>query len=167
MFLYILFLVACCCISLDLHKTIGNTAVVKYEQLKTLATIVGKNQKSIIQVIWLCFYIIGKTLYHRVWQFLNRSVKNIGKNKYEVSYVINGILYKFIVTCKRGPKTILQVVNDKDEDITDIFQQYAGPNEDFYGQKFTSLFFNSENVHILKSTGEELDFTNNAVINLV
>lgn len=148
----------------DLHKTVGNAIAVKYEGVKTLVSIVGKNQKNILNIIWICAVIISKTLYVRLCQFFNQSVKKVGKNKYEVSYVLNGILYKFIVTAKRGPRNILQVINDKDQDITEIFQQYSGPNEDFYNQNFTPQFFESESLHILKCTGEEINLTSSDVI---
>lgn len=166
MLLYAFFFLALIFLGFDLHKTVQNAITIKYTQVKTLVNVVRQNQKSIMKVIWMCCYLIGKTLYTRVWQYLNRSVKCVGKNKYEISYVVNGILYKIVVQSKRGPKTILQVINDKDEDITEVFQQYFGPNEDFHGQNYTPLFFNSENLHILRTTGEEVNFDTNRIIKL-
>jgi hypothetical protein len=170
MFIYFFFaLIFLGLYSFDLHKTIKNTIETKYEKVKTLVSLISVNQKNILKIIWICLSLISKTFYVRLCQFFNRSVQKVGKNKYEVSFVLNGILYKFPVHTKRGPRTVLQVLNDKDEDITDVFQQYAGPNEDFYIYKrhhFSPQFFNSESLHILRSTGEELNLKSNDIISL-
>ena len=46
------------------------------------------------------------------------------KNTYEVSYIINGKLYKMIVTPVRGPTPILSITNEHDNNIIDEIIPY-------------------------------------------
>lgn len=77
---------------------------------------------------------------------MNNTIKKIDKNTYELTYIINGNIYKMIVKPIRGPKPILQIIDDESNDITDDVLPYLGPNFNWHGHKFSLDFFNKKEI---------------------
>ena len=75
----------------------------------------------------ICRMVLIKCLY-----YLDPRVRKLEKNKFEISYVIGSKLYKFQTKIKRGPATVLQVVDKDYNDITKLIKPYLGPNRDFH-----------------------------------
>jgi hypothetical protein len=100
--------------------------------------------KKVLKLSYVLSKAIIKFQYLKMVQYINGSVKQIGKNTYEVNYIINNNLYKMIVMPTRGPCPVLQVINDRDEDVTDEIMCYLGPNYNFHGKKFSVDFFGCE-----------------------
>ncbi len=87
-----------------------------------------------------------KYLYILLQQYMNNTVKKIGKNTYELTYIINGNTYKMIVKPMRGPKPVLQITDHDSNDITDYVLPYLGPNFNWHGHKFNLDFFNKKQI---------------------
>ena len=77
---------------------------------------------------------------------MNSSVRRIGRNKFLVTYVIKGRSYSMIVMPKRGPTPVIQVINDKEEDVTTDVVPYMGPRYDWHHDfiEFKTLFDSDE-----------------------
>ena len=73
-------------------------------------------------------YMVLKFVYLQILQYLTNTVAKIDKNNYEVTYIINGKMYKMVVKPERGPLNYTKILNDKDENIIDEFSQYYGPH---------------------------------------
>jgi hypothetical protein len=73
---------------------------------------------------------------------MNNTVVKIGRNKFEVTYLISGKVYTMVVIPVRGPSPVLQVINDSEEDVTDKVLPYLGPRYDWHGSllAFSSAF---------------------------
>lgn len=146
------------CKYLDVFGTVCNTVVVKSKKLKSLSSLVKTRYDNVFMIFWVCTTLIAKSIYLTICQKLNQSVIRVDKNTYEVSYTINGILYTFRVTPKRGPKKLIQALDENDDDITDEIQRYLGPHENFHGDTITPAFFNRSEIILSLSSGDELTF---------
>ena len=108
--------------------------------------------------------MILKKFYLEFLQYMNNSVVKINKNTYEVSYIINNKLYKMIVRPERGPKSVTNIFDENDDDITHEIEPYLGPNNDFHGHKFTPKFFCKKRIIIYKSGNEKIIFEDDEMI---
>ena len=91
----------------------------------------------------------------------NWCVKEIEKNIYEVSFILNNKLIKVLVKVKKGPSKIMCVINDNNEDVTTIIQP-------FYNYKYvecTPDVYNYKSVEVLYTDGFEKIVRGEEVIN--
>lgn len=102
--------------------------------------------------------IIG-SLVTSLGQYLTNPVKKIGKNIYEVSYIIEGKKYKMIVSPMKGPAPVLAISNDTMEDVTEQVISYLGPKCDWHGNKFTPDFFGHKSLTVQMADGSTKTFT--------
>ena len=143
-------------IKIDACKIIYETIKYKYSKWKNLNKLVSVKHNNKCAIIAVSICMIFKYLYLSFIQYLNNSVKKIGKNMYEVSYVINGKLYKMVVSPTRGPAEILQIIDHNQNDVTDNILCYIGPRYDWHNTKFTPNFFNCEFLIFQMSNGNEI-----------
>jgi len=99
-------------------------------------------------------------------QYLNNSIVQIDKKTYEVTYVIRGKTYKMLVKPKKGPRKVLLVSDEKQEDVSYIIFPYLGPEENFHGKKMTPKFFGKEELVFQLSSGVEKVFRENEMIGI-
>jgi hypothetical protein len=59
------------------------------------------------------------------------------KDKYMISYSINGKKYKIIIPRKKIINKIIKVVNECGDDITIEFETYLGPCNNFHGFEYS------------------------------
>jgi hypothetical protein len=155
------------CVMTSVHNTIMYNIKMKYRKIKSLKRLVESQHKNILKIMWVTFCIILKTFYISICQYLNRSVSRLDKNTYEVSYSINGILYKMIVKPRRGPKCIIEAVDEHDNDITPELLAYMGPMENFHGgTEITPTFLNKQKITLNLTNGNEITFEGDQVINM-
>lgn len=100
--------------------------------------------------------------YISIFQRINNNVTLIGKNKYEVKYILNGKPYKMIITPHRGPSPILQITDHNFTDITDHILPYMGPRYDWHGYEHEVCL---DMLGVKSLTFEFADGTTNVVIN--
>ena len=99
-----------------------------WKQLDILFTINDTNKSVSIQKLDYIYKVSCMMLF----QYLNKSVKRIDKNKYEVSFYIDDNMYKIILNKKMGPKAgINSVVTSDGKDITKEIKPYYGPGCDW------------------------------------
>ena len=116
------------------------------------------------KILWGCLVIIMKALYISFIQHMNSSIKKIGNNTYEINYVVNGRMYTMVVVPKKGPRDIIQVIDECNNDVTDIIAPYTGPNEDWHTRVFKPSFFSKKSLTFNRSNCEEITFTENEEI---
>lgn len=146
-FLYIFFLFLMWVIYiLDIHLIIKNQLASKYNKWIRLNSLVSTNQKTKLAIIRVSLKLIFQAIWISFLQYINKSVKKLSKNKYEVTYVIEGKLYKLVVNVTRGPSPVLQVINQSNEDITTKIMPYIGPDYNWHNSLFTPEFFNCDNL---------------------
>ena len=116
----------------------------KVKKFNDVKSLVSSQNKNIIYIYILTIKLILETLFIVMLQKLNSTIKKIDNNTFEISYVVNFKLYKFIVKPRRGPSPILQVINDNKQDVTTDVLPFLGPNYDWHGNKLDSSFFNTK-----------------------
>ena len=121
--------------------------------------VMSDNNKNKMKLLCMSLKIILQILYLSCLQKMNKTIIKVGKDKYELSYVIDGKLYKLYVFNKRGPSPVLQIINDSNEDITNIISPYIGPSYDWHNSKLTPSFFGYEHLTFELSNGN--NFTTN------
>lgn len=144
---------------IDGHKIVSNVIVNKYRRWRSLNNLVATRNSGCILISWISFTMICQAFYISLIQYLNNSVKKINRNSYEISYVINGKMYKMIVTPLRGPAPILQISNENQVDLTDEILPYLGPNYNWHHRQFYPHFFNSKTLIFELSDGTERTFS--------
>lgn len=98
---------------------------------------------------------VMNVIYIKILQYFNSTIKRV-KNGYEITYVIGRKPYKLVVKPKRGPPPVLQIINDKNEDVTDEIIPYMGPRYDWHGTKFSPNYFNYETITFNDGDGGEV-----------
>ena len=131
-----------------------NRLLLKYKKWQKLNKLVSTTHNSVIIIKLVSISMIFKSYYLSFIQYINNSVKKLDKNTYEVSYVINGKLYKMVVRPSRGPAPILSVKNEHEINIIDDILPYLGPNNDWFNKKYNPRFFNHDVLKFELSSGE-------------
>lgn len=142
---------------IDTHNIIYQTFNNKFYRIKR------KNKIKFI-LYWFSFKLILHALYINIIQYMNNSLIKIRKNKYLLQYVINGKNYKMVIQPKKGTPFILQIIDGKDNDVTDIIYPYIGPSYDWHNYSFTPSFFNYDSLTFELADGSEKSFSKNEIL---
>lgn len=151
---------------LDGHRIVNDMVAVKWNRFRRLNRIVSSNYKGCCTIFWVSICMVAKALWISMLQFLNNSIVQIDKKTYEVTYVIRGKTYKMIIKHRRGPRKVLLVSDEKQEDVSYKIFPYLGPEDNFHNKKFTPKFFEKEELIFELSNGEEKVFLKNETINI-
>jgi hypothetical protein len=160
---------------LDSHIILYNNIKyikVKYNKFRLLNNLVSTlrapigtiKHKNILKIIYISIIIILQSIYINICQYFNKSLKQINKNTYELTYVIRGNIYKIIIPLKFGPNDILLIFDENLNDITDIIMPYFGPCNNFHGNDYTPEFFNYNQFNIELSSGDNIIIEKNEKI---
>lgn len=151
---------------MDGHTIVKNNVVEKYQRFRSLNRIVETKYKGFFMVMWVSFSLIFKSLWLNFLQYTNNSIKQIDKNKFELSYVQKGLLYKIVLKTSRIPPKVLLIFDEAEDDVTDLVLPYLGPCFDCHGQKITPSFFNRKTLTFELTSGETMSFDENEEISL-
>lgn len=143
---------------LDGHLIVKNSAIVKWKKFRKINRLVSTNYKGFFIILWISIYMVIQALWINFIQYMNSSVVQLNGCKYEISYVIKGKIYKMIVKPIKGPKRVLLISDDMENDITHHIGPYLGPEENFHNKMFTPDFFNKKELIFQLSDGTELVF---------
>ena len=128
----------------------------------------SKNKYNNIKVMLYLFlyglWITSKIFWVKYIQYLNTSVKKIDKNKYILTYTIDGKLYKMIIKKKTGPSNILLILDENNKEISYLIEPYIGPEKDFHNKEITPCFFNKKEIIFEMTDGETIVFKEKDVL---
>ena len=147
-------------------KKINNKLIFYYNKYVQLNEMVSTQYSNKLIILCVCSSIILKSLYLRLWLYLDNTVIRIDKNIYEITYIINGKIYKMIVKPKIGPPNVLLICDEYDNDVTSKICPYIGPNENFHCSEFTPSFFKTKSLtfHISNCGDDIMKFDSNDII---
>ena len=149
--------------------TLKNAAVDRCRRVSNLQKVVRREKKGRgflfrCRVVYCTLMILAKALWIGFIQATNNSVREVSKlphhgsfalgprrgKPYEVSYVLAGRMYSMLVHAVRGPRSVLRVVSEDGEDVTDtVLPALSGPSP----QAYTPGFFNFEELRVEMSDG--------------
>ena len=135
-----------------------NQITIKYRRFKLLNKLVASHHTSIPKILWISIVIICKSLYISFIQYMNNSVKKLDRKTYELTYVINGIMYKSIVVPWKGPSPILQITDENSVDVTDDLLPYFNHAYNYNRNSLQPSFFDNESLTFEFSDGTEKKF---------
>ena len=148
--------------NVDAHNIIYNTADRKWKKWKRMKSFLSNHHNTITELYKAAFELIIKAIYISFIQTVNKSVVKIDKNTYQISYVINGNLYRMILIPKKGPTSIIQIRDEFDIDITERILPYYGPCHDWHSISFIPQFFKHKRMVFELDSGtkefDELDY---------
>ncbi len=147
-------------------RACGEDVKYRYRRWKSLNNLVSTQYKNGFMIAWISITILLKVVYYAFLQKINRTVQQTGMNKYEISYVIHGKVYKMVAKVRRGPRRVLQVIDEEDNDVTELIDPYLGPNGDFHNSYITPNFFSKEILIFNLGDGETKSFGAHEVISL-
>lgn len=145
----------------DGPNIVKNNYQLKLEKWRKLNKLVSTEYNGYFTILWISICMIMKSLWINILQYCNSSITKIDKKTYELSYVLNGKLYKILIDNKTGPRKVLLVSDETQTDISYLVIPYLGPKEDFYGRDMTPKFFNKKELIFELSNGEEIIFKEN------
>ena len=153
---------------LDFYNIAYETYKVKKRKLTRLKTLVSTQYTGIAKIIWVCLCMMFKALYLMLIQWLYQTVRPIGPNLYEISYVIRGVTYKFRTKLKKGPNNslVIQATDENDSDITHEFLTYLGPMDNFHGYDYTPKCFGVNSITLNLANGEDMTFLEHEAIKI-
>jgi hypothetical protein len=118
-----------------------------------------KKVKTCLKISYIGIKTIFTYFYISFLQYVNSTVKQIGKNTYEITYIINGNTYKMIVSPLKGPSPVLQIIDHNLNDVTDEILPYLGPERNWHGKPISLDFFNKESLTFEMADGTSKIFT--------
>lgn len=153
----------------DCHRVVYRVIQDRYRRFKSLNKLISNTPQSKNRSKTLVFIIstkmLAQALYLSLIQYMNNSVRKLDKNTYEVSYVINGRIYKMITRPTRGPTPILQVSNEQNEDVTYQVLPYMGPQYDWHNNKLAPEFFGYQTLTFELADGTEHTYDKDRELN--
>ena len=142
----------------DGYSIVKHTVSVKWKKFRKINKLVATNYKGVFTILWISLYMVSQALWINIIQYLNSTIIPIKNRKYKVTYVIKGKTYKMIVKPKRGPRKVILVYDEKQEDVSYLVFPYLGPEENFHGEIYTPTFFEREELVFELSDGSEKSF---------
>lgn len=119
----------------------------------------SQNKKNMFLALYAMASILCLSYYLQFKQKWNKTLVQISKNSFELTYSLQGNVYKTLIYIQRGPKKLLMALDQNNDDITNLISMYLGPNNDFHHNKFTPDFFDKDSITFHLSNGEEKIFT--------
>lgn len=145
-------------IYLDGPVIVKNTSVMGWKKFRKINSLVSTNYKGCFNIIRISFYMVGQALWLNIMQYINKSIVQVDRHTYSVTYVIKGNTYTMIIKPNRGPRKVLLVSDETHTDVSNIIFPYLGPNENFHGGSYTPNFFNKSELVFELSDGTEKTF---------
>lgn len=145
----------------DGPNIVKNNYQLNFEKWRKLNQLVSSKYDGYFTILRISICMITKALWINILQYCNSCITKIDKKTYELSYVLNGKLYKVLISNKTGPRKVLLVSDETQTDISYLVTPYLGPKEDFHGSDMTPKFFNRKELVFELSNGEEKIFNEN------
>jgi len=150
----------------QIHSHTYNVIVDKYRRFRKLNKLVASKYKTNWEIFYHSIELIGRSSWTNLIQWLNGNVKKVDRNLYEITYAINGRLYKMLIKQIRGPVPIKMVLDKDGNDITDKVLPYIGPQHDFHSAELYPNFFSTEKLCFLSHDDSMIEFESDDVLTL-
>ena len=98
-------------------------------------------------------------MFYTLLSYVNRTVKQLDRNTYEITFTIRGRIHKLLVKNTQGPDDIIMVINGNGDDVTDNVRPYLGPNADAFAShadQITPEFFGESELTFMMDSGEDI-----------
>lgn len=165
-FLSVLFTFGILIYSFDGHTILKDAVLTRYRRFRQLNQLVGTRYKTISSILWVSCCMVAKMYWINFLHWANNSIEYLDHKTAVISYILNGKLYRMVVTPKRGPINVLLVTDDGQNDVSDIVIPFMGPNHDWHGREYTPSFWKKNSLTFELASGESKTFHENQPIQI-
>jgi hypothetical protein len=154
-------------ICMDCHTIIWTQLSYRYRRWRRLNNLVSTRHQTAWAVFYHSLCLLCNLFYLSFLQYMNSAIISLDRNRFLVSYVVRGKVYRMIVRPMRGPSPVIQVISDDQQDVTSEVLPYLGPQYDWHGTavNFESTF-KSKRLTFNLSTGEPVTCEDSVGLNL-
>jgi len=103
--------------------------------------------------------IMSEYAYIRLMQYMHKNVSHLDKDRSVLTYELDGRLYKIILNRRRGPPVIHMVIDQDDNDVSELVLPYMGPLRDWHNRELTPEFWGKKSLVFHLANGEEITCT--------
>jgi hypothetical protein len=142
------------------HQNIGivRSCCSKVNELRKIKKTMGIQISY--KMVWMMCWLLWTTFWLMLSQWLNSNVVAIGKNRYMVIFAIGGKRYATIIKHQTGPSPVLQVIDNEDNDITNIIEPYVL----FKQENITPGDVGYDSISIMNQDGTDTEYNKNDII---
>lgn len=152
------------CWKLKLLSLSKDFILLKYNDYKRVTKLVSSTRKNLLLIHLVSLKLIIMLYYISFLQFCNKSVVCIDKNLYQVTYTINGKLYKMLVKQTKGPNPFVKISNEMNIDITKDILPYIGPQYNFHGSNLTPKSLHCKSLTFTLNNGKTFVYQEKDII---
>lgn len=126
---------------------------------------------NILLLIYKYIFMYMYFFIYKVKYYVNSMLSPIScltkfnKKLYQLKYKFRDKEYIVLVKICKGPKKILMIKDEYDNDVTEVVKQYLGPNEDFHGNPCTPKKINFQILHFFTIDDKKFSYKGNDIIN--
>jgi hypothetical protein len=146
------------------HTIVKEAVVTRYRKFRRVNKLVETKYKTIGAIIWISCHMIAKMYWINFLQWLNKSLVCIEDGKIILSYVVNGKLYKDVITTGKGPSRVMVVIDENSNDASDEVIPFMGPLHNWHNKEFSPSFWKKQSLTFELSDGTTSTFSGNEVI---
>lgn len=139
----------------------------KYKRFKKVYNFVSIHHKGYINIIYISMLTIFSAKCHELYRSFNNSAVKMSNNKYLVTYTINNKTYKMIVHNSKGPKKVINITDETNENIYNDIIEYLGPQENFHNISYTPKDFGKKQIIFELYTEKKIIFNENDIMTLL
>lgn len=149
-----------------LQKFITVTAS-NYNKIVEVFSFISGYNTNIINVVMISITLLIKTIYYKVKNYehlkkdrnMSAHLKKLSHKLYELEYCIDGKKYIIVIHKHKGPKQILEILDENGNDVMHEIEPYLGPDEKFHGSSnLTPRYFNKKLLTFNKGLEDEKSF---------
>jgi hypothetical protein len=138
------------------HQVVCASVVDKYQKWNQVRVLSATQRTNRLAIAWMTFQMISSAVYISFLQYMNSTVKSVGRQTYIIAYVIAGKQYKMVIRPMRGASRVLQVSDEDSKDITSYVLPFMGPAYDWHGIPLTPQFFHAQSLTFEFGNGREV-----------
>lgn len=118
-----------------------------------------RNERRKLKSCYICMQMLVQFFFRKL-SIQKREAIRINKNSYEICYTFENKQYKMHITPIVGPSSVMRVIDEKGNDVSDIILPYYGPEQNWHGRTFSPSFFNCKTLTFESFDGTEMTLKN-------
>ena len=135
----------------------------KMDNIKKINKVINEGEKSKFNYIRNIFSLLCFMKYNK--KKVETSIEKLDNGRYLLIYNINENIYRILLPKITKASNILYVYDELNNDITDIYESYLGPNFNFHGCNYTPKLLGYKSITVVYDNNEIYNFKENDNLN--
>lgn len=151
--MYLYYLLASTLLGGVYYITISDTKAGKYyrkkrRKWKELKKMVSSQYDSTFDIYRVSYKMLLQALYADILKLFDNRVEKKSNKMYELTYYIEGQMFKMPIKVKRGPSAILSATNENDKCVLLDIKHYATPDGKFNNALLTPNYLGYKKIKV-------------------